>query len=140
MCNISDRSVSFFSACMNIHLSSLILLNISLLFNNLDKIEFKIEDEDQALLLLCSLPSSYKRFREAIYGGKSIIKVNEVKKYLLNKDKIDKQLTGESHRDDSRQTHFTKKKSNNESSTSNSNIRIWCTSGVIRRGTLELII
>jgi len=32
-------------------------------------------------------------FREAIiYGGKSIIKVNEVKEHLLNKDKIDKQL------------------------------------------------
>jgi len=43
--------------------------------NDLDKIEVKIEDEDQALLILCSLPSSYKSFREAIiYGGKSTIK------------------------------------------------------------------
>ena len=32
------------------------------IINNLDKIEFKIEDEDQALLLLCSLPTSYKSF------------------------------------------------------------------------------
>ena len=41
------------------------------IINDLDKIEVKIEDEDQALLLLCSLPSSYKSFREAIiYGGK----------------------------------------------------------------------
>ena len=64
------------------------------IINNLDKIEVKIENEDQVLLLLCSLPSSYKRFKEAIiYGGKSIIKVNEVKEYLLNKDKIDTQLT-----------------------------------------------
>ena len=39
--------------------------------------------------------------------------------YLLNKDKIDKQLTGESYHDDSGQTHFIKEKSNNESSMSN---------------------
>jgi len=45
------------------------------IINDLDKIEVKRED-DQALLLLCSLPSSYKSFRKAlIYGGKSTIKV-----------------------------------------------------------------
>ena len=33
--------------------------------NDLDKIEVKIKDEDQALLLLCFLHSSYKSFREA---------------------------------------------------------------------------
>ena len=50
--------------------------------NDLNKIEVKIEDEDKALLLLCSLPSSYKSFREAIiYEGKSTIKVNEVKEH-----------------------------------------------------------
>jgi len=32
--------------------------------NDLDKIEVKIEDEDQALLLLCALPSSYKTLRK----------------------------------------------------------------------------
>ena len=32
---------------------------------------------------------------------KSIIKVNEVKEHLFNKDKIDTQLMGESHHDDS---------------------------------------
>jgi len=72
------------------------------IINDLDKIEVKIEDEDQALLLLYLYPLSYKSFREAIiYGGKSTIKINEIKKHLLNKDKIDNQLTGESHRDDS---------------------------------------
>jgi len=70
---------------------------------------------------LCSLPSSYKSFRKVIiYEGKSTIKVKEVKKHLLNKDKIDTQLTGESHHDDSRQVHYSGKKSNNESSTGNS--------------------
>ena len=62
------------------------------IFNDLDKMEVKIEDED-ALLFMCSLPSSYKSFREAIiYGGNSTIKINEVKGRLLNKDKSDTQL------------------------------------------------
>jgi len=77
------------------------IAEFSSIINDLNKIEVKIEDEDQTLLLLCSLLSSYKSFREAIiYGAKSIIKVNEVKEHLLNKDKIDTQLTGESHHDD----------------------------------------
>jgi len=79
------------------------------IINDLDKIEVKKENEDQALLLLYSLPSSYKSFRKAIiYGGKSTIKVNEVKEHILNKDKIDTQLTGESHHDDSRQVHYSR--------------------------------
>ena len=58
------------------------------IINDLDKIMVKIEDDNQALLLLCSLPSSYKSFREAIiYRGKSTIKVNKVKEHVLNKDK-----------------------------------------------------
>jgi len=68
---------------------------VTSIINELDKLEVKIEDVDQTLLLLCSLPSSYKNFRQAIiYRGKSTIKVNEIKEHLLNKDKIDKQLTG----------------------------------------------
>ena len=60
------------------------------IINDLDKIEIKIEDENQAFLLLCYLPSSYKSFREAIiYGGKSTVKINEIKEHLLNKNKID---------------------------------------------------
>ena len=38
-----------------------------------------------------------------IYEDKSTINVNEVKEHLLNKDKVDTQLTGESHNDDSGQ-------------------------------------
>ena len=101
---------------MKLHLSSLTLQNFFSITNSLDKIKVIIEDEDQALLLLCSLPSSYKSFREAIiYGCKSTITINEVKEHLLNKDKIDNQLTSKSHRDDSEQAHFTKEKSNNGS-------------------------
>jgi GTP-binding protein EngB required for normal cell division len=62
----------------------------TIIINKLDKIEVKIEDEYQALLLLCSLPYSYKSFRKAIiYRGKQSIKINEVKEHLLNKEKID---------------------------------------------------
>jgi len=58
------------------------------IINELDKKEFKIEDGDQVLLLLCSFSSSYKSFRDAIiYRGKSTIKVNEVKEHILNKNK-----------------------------------------------------
>ena len=100
------------------------------IINNLDKTEVKIEDEDQALLLLCYLSSSYKSFRKAIiYRGKSTIKVNEVKKHLLNKDKIDTQLTGESLHE-SGQVHYSSEKNNNESFTGNSKhkdlVCKWC--------------
>jgi len=98
------------------------------IINDLAKIEVKIEDEDQALLLLCSLPSSCKSFREVIiYGDKSTIKINKVKEHLLNKNKIDNQLTGESHRDDSEQVHFSKKKSNNMGNPKHKNMVCnWC--------------
>ena len=92
------------------------------IINDLDKIEFKMKDEDQALLLLCSLLSSYKSF-STIYGGKSTINVNEVKEYLLKKYKINTQLMGESHHDDSGQVHYSKEKSNNKSSAGNSKHR-----------------
>ena len=96
------------------------IAEFSYTINNLDKIEVKIEDEDQSLLLLYFLPSSCKSFREVIiYEDKSRIKVNEVKKYLLNKDKIDTRLTGESYHDDSEQFHYSREKSNNESFTGN---------------------
>jgi len=55
-----------------------------------------------------------------IYGGKLTIKVNKIKEHLLNKDKTDnKFLTGESHRYDSGQVHFSKEKGNNEIFTGN---------------------
>jgi len=108
---------------------------------NLDKIEIKIEDDGQALLLVCFLPSSYRRFRKTIiYEGKSIIKVNEIKERLLNKEKIDNQLTGESHRDEFRQAHFSKERVIMKVSRVTQNTRIGCATGVRRRGPFELIV
>ena len=86
---------------MKVHRTKSHIVEFFSIINDLDKIEVTIEDEDQALLLPYLYPLSYKSFRKAIYGGKSTIKINEIKKHLLNKDKIDNQLTGESHRDDS---------------------------------------
>ncbi|MFQ6624608.1 hypothetical protein Gotur_003964 [Gossypium turneri] len=41
------------------------------LLNDLKNVEVHIDDEDQVMLLLCSLPPSYKSFRETlIYGSK----------------------------------------------------------------------
>ena len=86
------------------------IAEFSYIIKDLDKRDDKIEDENQILLLLCFLPSSYKSFTEAIYGDKSIIKVNEVKEHLLNKDKINTQLIGGSHHDDSGQVHYSRRR------------------------------
>ena len=112
-----ESKVASLIFCM--HEGTPIKSHIFSIINDLDKTEVKIEYEDQAHKLQYFLPL-YKRFREVnIYGGKSTIKVIEVKKNLFNKDKFDNQLTGESHRDDSEQVHFSKEKSDNGSSTSN---------------------
>ena len=47
------------------------IIEFSSIITDLGKIKVKIEDLDQEILLLCSLPSSYKSFREVIiYWGK----------------------------------------------------------------------
>ncbi|KAK5770576.1 hypothetical protein PVK06_046727 [Gossypium arboreum] len=40
------------------------------LLNDLKNVEVHIDDEDQAMLLLCSLPPSYKSFRETLIYGR----------------------------------------------------------------------
>ncbi|MFQ6622483.1 hypothetical protein Gotur_002903 [Gossypium turneri] len=43
------------------------------LLNDLKNVEVHINDEDQAMLLLCSLPASYKSFRETLIYGFTVI-------------------------------------------------------------------
>ncbi|KAG8474630.1 hypothetical protein CXB51_031256 [Gossypium anomalum] len=59
------------------------------LLNDLKNVKVHINDEDQALLLLCSLPPSYKSFRETLIYGKDKLSFEDVKGHLLSKDKLD---------------------------------------------------
>ena len=61
---------------------------------DLENLEIKIDDEDDALWLLCSLPSSYKNFWERlIYGGETII-IEDVKASHFLIDLMDRELVG----------------------------------------------
>ncbi|KAG8487958.1 hypothetical protein CXB51_018091 [Gossypium anomalum] len=62
------------------------------LLNDLKNVEVHIDDEDQAMLLLCSLPPSYKSFRETLIYGRDKLSFEDVKGYLLSRDKLDNEL------------------------------------------------
>ncbi|KAL5771153.1 hypothetical protein ACOSP7_015307 [Xanthoceras sorbifolium] len=66
------------------------------LIMDLQNLDVKIDDEDQALLLLCLLSSSYRHFRETILYGKTTISLKDVKTALETKEKIDHDITGQS--------------------------------------------
>jgi len=110
----------------------LLIAKFTSIINDLNKIDIKIKNEDQALLLLCSLSSSYKSFREAIYRCKSTVNVNEVKKYLLNKDKIDKKLMENLIVMILDKFSLQKRKVIIEVLRVIQNIRIWCATGVTK--------
>ncbi|MFQ6639425.1 hypothetical protein Gotur_015958 [Gossypium turneri] len=62
------------------------------LLNDLKNVEVHIDDEDQAMLLLCSLPPSYKSFRETLIYGRDKLLLEDVKGHLLSRDKLDNEF------------------------------------------------
>ncbi|MFQ6623806.1 hypothetical protein Gotur_004343, partial [Gossypium turneri] len=62
------------------------------LLNDLKNLVAKISGEDQAMLLLYSLPSYYKTFRETLIYGRDHLSFEDVKRNLLSKDKLDNEL------------------------------------------------
>ncbi|MFQ6665045.1 hypothetical protein Gotur_031926 [Gossypium turneri] len=58
------------------------------LLNNLNNIEVHIDDENQAMILLCFLPPSYKSFRETLIYGRDKLSFEDVKGHLLSRDKL----------------------------------------------------
>ena len=59
-------------------------------FQNID---VKLDDEDLAIYLLCSLPPSYKYFRETLLYGRENLSSDDVKNALTQRDLIDTQLS-----------------------------------------------
>ncbi|MFQ6630875.1 hypothetical protein Gotur_008920, partial [Gossypium turneri] len=82
-----------FMFCMNEcelfrdHISQFITL-----LNDLKNVEVHIDDEDQAMLLLCSLPPLYKSFKETLIYGRDKLSFEDVKGHLLSRDKLDNEL------------------------------------------------
>ncbi|MBA0770661.1 hypothetical protein Gotri_019266, partial [Gossypium trilobum] len=66
------------------------------LLNDLKNFEVQIDDEDQAMLLLYSLPPSYKSFRETLIYGKGKLLFENVKGHLLSIDKLDNEFGSDS--------------------------------------------
>lgn len=57
---------------------------------DLENLDVKIEDEDKAVLLIVSLPPSYKHFKEImLYGNTETLSFEDVKSHLLSKEKFD---------------------------------------------------
>ena len=62
---------------------------------DLRSIDVKIKEEDDVLLLLCSLPPSYKNFHETFLFGRDTLCLDDVKSSLLSKERIDMQTSNE---------------------------------------------
>ncbi|MBA0655707.1 hypothetical protein Goklo_008161 [Gossypium klotzschianum] len=88
--NTSSALQRLFTFCMNEcellrdHISQFINL-----LNDLKNVEVHIDDEDQAMLLLCFLPPSYKSFRETLIYGRDKILFKDVKGHFLSRDKLE---------------------------------------------------
>ena len=58
--------------------------DFSSIIMDLENTDEKIKDDDQALLLLCSLSFSYKNFSETLVFGRDDISINDVKSSLFS--------------------------------------------------------
>jgi len=64
---------------------------------DLESLDVKIEDEDKAILLVMSLPPSYKHFKEImLYINSDIMSFEDVKSNLLSKEKFDLNIHADS--------------------------------------------
>ena len=62
---------------------------------NFTNIDVTIENEDQALLLLCSLFQSFKHFRHIMFYGKDTNSYKEINSILKSKEHIGRDIIGE---------------------------------------------
>jgi gag-polypeptide of LTR copia-type len=61
----------------------------TVLLNDMEMIGIKTVDEDKTMILLCSLPNSYKGFKETILHSRDYLTFKDVKNNLLIKFDID---------------------------------------------------
>jgi len=65
---------------------------------DLDSMDVKIEDEYKAIMLVISLPSSYKHFKEILlYSSNETLSFEDVKASLLSKEKFDLEMQSETN-------------------------------------------
>ena len=65
------------------------------IISDLQSMEVKYDDEDLALLLLCSLPSSYANFRDTILSSHDDITLAEVQEALKQREKMKSMVQAE---------------------------------------------
>ncbi|KAL5791041.1 hypothetical protein ACOSQ2_005929 [Xanthoceras sorbifolium] len=84
-----DKLESFMAECASIksHIDE-----FSTILMDLENMEISYDDEDQALMLLRSLPPSYKHFRDTLIYSRQTLKLKVIKASLFSKDLIDKEL------------------------------------------------
>src|ERR1700733_6495236 len=76
-----------YSLCMKEGTSILTHLNtFNRIVSDLLALEVQLEEEDKALLLLCSLPSSYDHLATTIMYGKETLELEDVRQVLQNNE------------------------------------------------------
>jgi hypothetical protein len=66
------------------------LNEFNLIIVDLESLDVKIDNEDKAILLVVSLPPSFKHFKEImLYGNHTSLSFENVKSNLLSKEKFD---------------------------------------------------